>query len=120
MVRSEAALDVAMVNLDVRLSHRYPTVEFRVADVCTDVDDALLVAALARALVTKAATQTLVPRDVWRVDELRAAAWRAARFGLGDSLVSPVSRELADAFVVLKQLVALLAEPWRRQVTWHW
>ena len=28
----------AMVNLDVRLSHRYPTVEFRVADVCTDVD----------------------------------------------------------------------------------
>ena len=33
MVRRGAALDRATVNLDVRLSHRYPTVEFRVADV---------------------------------------------------------------------------------------
>jgi carboxylate-amine ligase len=106
-----AALDVGMVNLDVRLSHRYPTVEFRVADVCTDVDDALLVAALARALVTHAATRASSSPDEWRVDELRAAAWRASRFGLDGTLVSPESRELADAGVVLKQMVALLAGP---------
>ena len=100
-----------MVTLDVRLSHRSPTVEFRVADVCTDVDDALVVAALARALVTHAATRVGSPPDPWRVDELRAAAWRASRFGLGGTLVSPESRELADAGDVLKQLVALLTEP---------
>lgn len=111
MVRRGAALDVAMVNLDVRLSHRYPTVEFRVADVCTDVDDALVVAALARALVTHATTRVGSPPDPWRVDELRAAAWRASRFGLGGTLVSPESRELADAGDVLRQLVALLTEP---------
>ena len=113
MVRRGSALDVAMVNLDVRLSHRYPTVEFRVADVCTDLDDALVVAALARALVTHAAQRWRAgdPPGTWRVDELRSAAWRAARFGLADTLVSPESRELADAPDVLKQLLALLAAP---------
>jgi carboxylate-amine ligase len=114
MVGRGAALDAAMVNLDVRLSQRYPTVEFRVADVCTDVDDALVVAALARALVTHAASRAGSPPDSWRVEELRAAAWRASRFGLGGTLVSPESRELTDAGDVLKQLVAMLAKPLER------
>ena len=64
MVRRGAALDVAMVNLDVRLSHRYPTVEFRAADVCTDLDTALVVAALARALVTHAADYATRPQSL--------------------------------------------------------
>jgi carboxylate-amine ligase len=113
MVRRGAALDQALVNLDVRLSHRYPTVEFRVADVCTDLDDALVMAALARALVTHFADQWRTGRraEDWRVDELRAAAWRAARFGLDDTLLCPESRELVDARVVVRRLAALLAEP---------
>jgi carboxylate-amine ligase len=113
MVRRGSALDVAMVNLDVRLSHRYPTVEFRVADVCTDLDDALVFAALARGLVTHAADRWRAgdPPSSWRVDELRSAAWRAARFGLAGTLVSPETRELADARDVLKELVALLSAP---------
>ena len=111
MVRQGAALDVAMVNLDVRLSHRYPTVEFRVADVCTDVDDALLVAALARALVAHAAARASIPAGPWRIDALRAASWRASRFGLGSTLVSPVSRELVEAGDLLEELATLLVEP---------
>ena len=50
LVRSGAALDVGMVYFDARLSASYPTVEIRVADVCTDVRDAVLLAALSRAL----------------------------------------------------------------------
>ena len=37
--------------LDARPAADYPTVEIRVCDVCTEVDDAVLVAALCRALV---------------------------------------------------------------------
>jgi carboxylate-amine ligase len=113
MVRRGAALDVAMVNLDVRLSHRYPTVEFRVADVCTDLDDAMVVAALARALVTHCAGQWRAGEPVgeWRVDELRAAAWRASRFGLGGTLVSPLTRELTLGADLLQQMMAFLAAP---------
>jgi carboxylate-amine ligase len=113
MVSRGAALDAALVNLDVRLSHRYPTVEFRVADVCTDLDDAMVIAALARALVTHyaARSQAGSPPEAWRVDQLRAAAWRAARFGLADMLVSPASGELLPAADVVRQLVALVAAP---------
>ncbi len=112
MVGRGAALDVAMVNFDVRLSHRYPTVEFRAADVCTDLDDAIVIAALARALVTHCAEQWRngSPAGEWRVDELRAAAWRASRFGLGDTLVSPLTRDLTPAIDLLQQMSALLAE----------
>ena len=55
LVRSGAALDEGMVYFDARLSASYPTVEIRVADVCTDVRDAVLLAALSRALVLTAA-----------------------------------------------------------------
>ena len=111
MVARGSALDTGLVNLDVRLSHRYPTVEFRVADVCTNIEDTVLIAALARALVTHYADRWRAggQADEWRVDELRGAAWRAARFGLADTLVSPVSRELAPAAEVLHQLVATVA-----------
>ncbi len=46
-----AALDERSVYFLARLSPRYPTVEIRVADVCLDVDTAVLLAGLARALV---------------------------------------------------------------------
>ena len=51
LIRLGAALDDGMLYYDARLSAQYPTVEIRVADTCTDVDDAVLAAALARALV---------------------------------------------------------------------
>ncbi len=51
MVRTHVLLDTGMVYFDARLSAHYPTVEIRVADVCLRADDAVLIAALARALV---------------------------------------------------------------------
>ena len=46
-----AAFDPAMIYFDCRLSARYPTVEIRVTDVCAELDEVVLVAALCRALV---------------------------------------------------------------------
>ena len=99
MVDWGAALDPAMLYFDVRLAERYPTVEIRVADVCTDVEDAVLVALLARALVTTAAAEESTPQ--WRGDLLRVASWRAARFGLAGDLVHPVQAALAPPRAVL-------------------
>ena len=55
MVDSGVLLDDGMVYFDARLSHRYPTVEIRVADVCGDLDDTTVVAGVCRALVETAA-----------------------------------------------------------------
>ena len=48
MLDSDTVLDRGMVYYDARLSAEHPTVEIRVGDVCLDVDDAVLLAALAR------------------------------------------------------------------------
>lgn len=99
-----AALDEGMVYFDARLSASYPTLEVRVADVCTDLDDALLIAALVRGLVTTAADDLAIDRR-WRSDLLRAASWRASRDGIADRLVHPTRLELAPAREVLEALV---------------
>jgi carboxylate-amine ligase len=112
MLASGAVLDVGLLNLDARLSVRYPTVEYRVADVCTDVEDALVVAALARGLTETAARAwhaDLEPAP-WRIDQLRVAAWRAARFGLADSLLHPVTGSLVPAASAVDALLEHVGE----------
>jgi carboxylate-amine ligase len=101
-----AALDDAMVYFDARLSRSFPTLEIRVADVCTDPEDAILFAALARALVTTVATRTGSGRPPgWRSDLMRGASWRASRYGLAAQLVDPATLELAPARAVVESLV---------------
>jgi carboxylate-amine ligase len=99
-----AGLDAGMLYFDVRLSATYPTVEIRVADVCTDVEDAALVALLTRALVATAARETEPP--TWRGDLLRVAGWRAARHGLADDLVHPVDGSVASPRAVFEAVVS--------------
>jgi carboxylate-amine ligase len=101
-----AAIDDGMVYFDARLSAKYPTVEIRVADVCTDLDDAVLLAALARGLVTQLAASE--PEQAWRSDLIRAATWRASRYGVADQLVHPGERRLAPAREVFESLIAFV------------
>ncbi|WP_066064781.1 glutamate--cysteine ligase [Frankia sp. EI5c] len=107
LVRSGAAMDDGMIYFDARLSRRYPTLELRVADVCLSVDDAVLLAALARGLVTTAAADWADGRPVpdTRPEVLRAATWRAARDGLKGELLDPTTGELVKARTLVDQLV---------------
>ena len=115
-----AAMDDAMLYFDVRLATALPTVEIRVADVCTEVDDAVLVAGLARGLVVtvlrehRAGCSVGDSRDtgrpVWRSDLLRAAQWRASRHGVGGTLVHPQRRALAPALEVVQALTEYAAD----------
>ena len=111
IVDSGAAIDPAMVYFDARLAEHYSTVEIRVADVCTDVDDALVIAAVTRALVETSATTT-EPGPPWRIEMLRAARWVARRYGLSGSLLDPQTgaprpaREVVD--VVLEHVADAL------------
>ncbi|MBA3891083.1 MAG: carboxylate-amine ligase [Gemmatimonadaceae bacterium] len=74
---------------DVRPHHLFPTLEFRVCDVCTRVDEAVAIAAIIQAIICK----------IWRlrrdnltfrlytsplIDENK---WRAVRFGLEGKLI---------------------------------
>ncbi|WP_244927664.1 glutamate--cysteine ligase [Nocardioides sp. W7] len=107
LLETGAARDVGMLYFDARLAAHQPTLEIRIADVCTDPLDAVLVAALGRALVETFAREHAAgdPVPPWRAEELRAAQWRAARYGVAERLVHPAERVLAPAGDVLDALV---------------
>lgn len=108
LIRLGAALDPGMLYYDARLSESFPTVEIRVADVCTEIDDALLVVALTRALVETLAAED--PAPPVRSDLLRAAGWRASRYGVSGDLVHPLSWDLVPAADALRALVEHVGE----------
>ena len=107
LLESGAARDLGMLYFDARLSHGQPTVEIRVCDVCADPETAVLVAVLVRGLVETEARHWSQSRPVegWRSEALRAAHWRASRYGLSDTLVHPTERERRPAPVVLDALL---------------
>ncbi|MFC7491047.1 MULTISPECIES: carboxylate-amine ligase [unclassified Knoellia] len=107
VVRTGGAFDEGMLYYDARLSARFPTVEVRVTDVCPDVEVAVAVAALCRALVDTAATSDprMGPPEVSTL-ALRAAAWRAARHGVGGMLVDPTTNDLSPAAPAVESLLA--------------
>ncbi|CUR57240.1 putative enzyme [metagenome] len=98
-----AALDRGMVYYDVRLSARYPTVEFRVADVGQHVSDSVLLAGLCRAAVETALADPSPPDP--SVAELKVASWRAARHGLGGELIDVVEGRLRPAGQVVDRML---------------
>ena len=112
VVESATVLDAGMVYFDARLSARYPTVEIRVADVCVDADDAVLLAALTRGLVETAAREWAEgkPADPVRTEVLRLARWRASRSGLDGELIQPGTSSPAPALEVLDLLLAHVRE----------
>ena len=107
MVESGVLLDDGMIYFDARLSRRYPTVEIRVADVCVDLEDTLVVAALCRALVETAAAEAARGDPVPQMPTslLRLAVWRAGHDGVGGVLVDPVSRRPRPWIEVMRDLV---------------
>ena len=107
MVGTGTLLDPGMVYFNARLSDRYPTIEVRIADVCLRTEDAVLIAALVRALVETEA------RSWWegealvrpRTELLRLAAWRASRSGLDADLLNPVTGLPEQARIVVNMLL---------------
>jgi carboxylate-amine ligase len=89
LVDAEIILDKKMAYWDVRPSEAFPTIEIRINDVMTRVDDVVALAGIVRGLVASC-DETTSSVDAYRWELLRAATWRAARSGLSSTLLSPV------------------------------
>ena len=96
-----------MVYFDARLSPTFPTIEIRVADVCLDVQDSVLVAALCRGLVETAARAWAAGDEAPDVptELLRLATWRAGHDGVDGALLDPFTALPHPATEVLGQLL---------------
>jgi carboxylate-amine ligase len=112
LVAMEAIEDATFIYWYVRPSVRWPTVEFRMCDVCLDVDTTVAIAGLARALAWTCRRDALESRpepDMGR-EALAAAMWRAARYGLDDMLVSPAARAPRPVPDVIDELLEYIKE----------
>ncbi|MFS8096977.1 YbdK family carboxylate-amine ligase [Lentzea alba] len=107
MVTCGTLVDVAQTFWLVRLSSKLPTVEFRAADAAAEVDDAVLQAALSRALVHTAYQDLLDGKEQRPVrdDVCAAAVWTASRHGLHGPAVDPWQECRVPATAVLDNLV---------------
>lgn len=107
LIATESIEDGTKIYWDVRPSARFETLEFRVTDVCLTVDEAVMMAALVRALVRACYAQAVrgEPVQSVRPELLRSAKWRAARYGLDADLIdleagrALPAREMVEKFL---------------------
>ena len=89
LVTTHCVPDGSKIWWDVRPHHAYPTLEFRVCDVCTRVEEAVCIAAILQAIVAKI---WKLRRDnltfrVYPTAMIEENKWRAVRFGLDGKLI---------------------------------
>jgi len=97
---------------DLRPSARYPTLEMRIADICTRVDDGVSVAALYLSLLAMLFRRRS-ENQRWRtyVDMLISEnVWRAQRYGVSDSLVDFGKGELVPFPELVDELIDLVRQ----------
>jgi carboxylate-amine ligase len=121
LVSTESIEDGTKIYWDVRPSARFETLEFRITDVCLTIDEAVMTAALARALVRTCYAEVMrdeAMADV-RPELLRAAKWRAARYGLDADLVDVVSGRAHPAREMVEKFLAFLRPSLEEHGEWE-
>ena len=107
LVASGAVADSTKIYWDARLPEDLDTIEIRVMDMCARVDEAVMMAGLARALVStcheQAEREEPYPRP--RPELLRAAHWLASRHGLDAKLFDVQAERAVPAWEVIENLL---------------
>jgi carboxylate-amine ligase len=100
---------------DMRPSARYPTLEMRITDICTTLEDTLTVAALYQCLLAML-YRLRTSNQRWRIYPLicvQENRWRAQRYGVTDTMVDFGLGEqvpYGDLLAEIMDMVALDAE----------
>ncbi|MCH8972362.1 MAG: carboxylate-amine ligase [Acidobacteria bacterium] len=97
---------------DIRPSSRYPTLEMRVSDVCTRLDDAMTIAALYQCLLGFL-YRLRRNNQKWRVYApgiIEENMWRAQRYGTDGSLVDFGKGVLVPMTDLIDEFIELLAQ----------
>ncbi len=97
---------------DIRPSSKYPTLEMRVSDVCTRLDDAMTIAALYQCLLSFF-YRLKRNNQKWRIyapSIIEENMWRAQRYGTDGSLVDFGKRELIPMSQLIEEIIELVAQ----------
>ncbi len=121
LVDTGGAKEPTQVYWDIRLPEKIETVEIRVTDVCSRVDEAVMLAGLSRALVRtcceRAEREELYPKA--RPELLRAAHWVASRHGLDAELVDVEAERAVPAREVIEKLLVFARPALEEHSDWE-
>jgi len=95
---------------DVRPSEKFPTLEVRIPDMCTRVEETLCLAALVQAIAAKL-VQLRQANQSWRIyrkNLLDENKWRAVRYGVKGKLIDFGKGKEATLSVLTEELLALV------------
>jgi glutamate---cysteine ligase / carboxylate-amine ligase len=112
LVRNKVIEDATKIWWDLRPSAKFPTLEMRVTDVCTRIDDAVSVTALFACTLRmlwrlRAANQKWRSYPSFLIEENR---WRAQRYGVHDTLFDFGKGKLVPFASLIDELIDLIAE----------
>jgi glutamate---cysteine ligase / carboxylate-amine ligase len=112
LVRNKIIDDASKIWWDLRPSAKFPTLEMRITDVCTRIEDAVSVAALYVSIVRmlyriRRSNQTWRSYPLFLLSENR---WRAQRYGVDSTLFDFGKGELVPFRELVEELVALVRE----------
>lgn len=107
LVRTNTIPDGSKIWWDVRPNHTYPTLEFRICDVCTRVDEAVCIAAIFQAIIAKL---WKLRRDnlsfrVYPAELIQENKWRAVRYGLDGKLIDFGKQEELPARDLIREMI---------------
>ena len=112
MIGARVLEDATKIWWDIRPSARFPTLEMRITDVCTRLEDAICCASLFRCLC-RMLYRLRRDNQRWRVyvrmlvDENR---WRAQRYGIDEGLVDFGRGEIVPCADLFEELLGLLRQ----------
>ncbi len=112
MVDAGLIPDSTMIWWDLRPSARYPTLESRIMDVCTDMEDALCLAALTTCTL-RMLYRLRVKNQRWRMYSrllLNENRWRAMRYSVDEGLIDLGRGRIIPFAQLVDEILELIRE----------
>ncbi len=106
----KAGKDASKIWWDARPNPRVGTLEIRVPDICTTIDEAMCVAAIIQSLVAKLLKlrASNLSWRLYRSEMIQENKWRAARYGIDGSLIDYGIEEAVPLPTLWAELLDLL------------
>jgi glutamate---cysteine ligase / carboxylate-amine ligase len=110
MVQTGSIPNSSKIWWDVRPHHSFPTLEFRICDLCTNVDDAVCCAALFQALVLKhyKMRKDNISFRRYPINMIDENKWRAFRYGIDGKMIDFGREEELPTKELITELVAFV------------
>ncbi len=112
LVQTGVIQDATKLWWDVRPSGRFPTLEMRMTDICTRMEDSICIAAL-YVCILRMLWRLRLGNQRWRIYDrfmVSENRWRASRYGIDEGLIDFGKAKVVPFQVLFEELLAITRE----------